>query len=113
MRRQLAQNVTFILFKVSVQTYSVYFGLEQSGLPSPSLVGLLTQGLDLGLLYCKQILYHPGHLGSPIFQLDQNNWRNKADSTISAVFQVTPRMAVWKPIRIMTPCICVMFSVYK
>ena len=25
----------------------------------------LTQGLDLGLLYCKQILYHLGHYRHP------------------------------------------------
>ena len=82
MRRQLAQNVTFILFQVSVQTYSVYFGLEWSGLRSPSPAGLLTQELNLGLLYCRQIFYHLSHLGSPIFQLDQNNWRNQADPTL-------------------------------
>ena len=38
----------------------------QSGLPFPSLLQgiFLTQGSNLGLLYCRQILYHLSHQGS-------------------------------------------------
>ena len=36
-----------------------------SGLPFP-LQGIFpTQGLNLGLLHCRQILYHVSHRGSP------------------------------------------------
>ena len=34
------------------------------GLPFPFPGILLTQGLNLGLLYCRQILYHLSHQGS-------------------------------------------------
>ena len=36
-----------------------------SGLPCPPPGGLSTQGLNLGLLHCGQILYHLSHQGSP------------------------------------------------
>ena len=36
-----------------------------SGLPFPSLGIFLTQGLSLGLLHCRQILYCLSHQGSP------------------------------------------------
>ena len=35
-----------------------------SGLPCPSPGALLTQGLNPGLLHCRQILYHLSHQGS-------------------------------------------------
>jgi len=36
-----------------------------SGLPFPSPGDLLHPGIKLGLLHCKQILYHLSHQGSP------------------------------------------------
>ena len=36
-----------------------------SGLPFPSSGVFPTQGLNPGLLYCRQILYFLGHQGSP------------------------------------------------
>ena len=36
-----------------------------SGLPFPSPGDFQTQGSNLGLLYCRQILYHLSHQGSP------------------------------------------------
>ena len=38
-----------------------------SRLPCSSPGYLLTQGLNLGLLHCRQILYHPSPQGSPIY----------------------------------------------
>ena len=35
---------------------------------------LLTQGSSLGLLHCRQILYHLSHQGSPIFMISLNKW---------------------------------------
>ena len=37
----------------------------------------LTQGLNLGLLHCRQILYHLSHQGSPSPFLEEtaNNWK--------------------------------------
>ena len=41
-----------------------------SGLPFPSPGVLPNPGIkNLGLLHCKQILYHLSHLGSPIYYL--------------------------------------------
>ena len=36
-----------------------------SGKPFPSWGDLLSQGLNLGLLHCRQILYHLNHQGGP------------------------------------------------
>ena len=36
-----------------------------SGLPFPSPGDLPTQGLNLGLLHCRQLLYHLSYYGSP------------------------------------------------
>ena len=41
-----------------------------SGLPFPSPGIFLTQGLNLGLQHCRQILYHLSHQGSPEIQSD-------------------------------------------
>ena len=37
-----------------------------SGLPFPSQRIFLTQGSNLGLLHCRQILYYLSHQGSPV-----------------------------------------------
>ena len=37
---------------------------------------LLSQGLNLGLLYCRQILYYLSHQGSPHTILDRTNLKN-------------------------------------
>ena len=39
-----------------------------SALSFPSPGDLLTQGLKLGLLHCRQILYHLSHQGSPLLE---------------------------------------------
>ena len=36
-----------------------------SGLPCPPPWDLLTQGLNSGLLHCRQVLYHLSHQGGP------------------------------------------------
>ena len=41
-----------------------------SGLPLPSPGVFLTQGLNLGLQHCRQILYYLSHQGSPEIQSD-------------------------------------------
>ena len=48
-----------------------------SELPFPSPVGLPDQGLNLGLLHCRQMLYPLSHQGSPhpVFSLVQVLWR--------------------------------------
>ena len=33
-----------------------------------------TQGLNPGLLHCRQILYHLSHQGSPVLSLSRDNW---------------------------------------
>ena len=38
-------------------------------MPFPSPGDLLNQGLELGLLHCRQILYHLSHKGSPSYML--------------------------------------------
>ena len=49
-------------------------GLSQqeswSGLPFPSSWIFVTQGLNLGLLHCRQTLYHLRHQGNPVAQTD-------------------------------------------
>ena len=44
---------------------------KHTGIGSHSLLQgiFLTQGLNLGLLHCRQILYHPSHGGSPHVQI--------------------------------------------
>ena len=37
-----------------------------SGLPFPSPENLPDPGIDLGLLHCRQMLYHLSHKGSPV-----------------------------------------------
>ena len=51
---------------------SVQFSRQEywSGLPFPSPGIFLTQGLNLGLQHCRQILYHLSHQGSPEIQSD-------------------------------------------
>ena len=43
---------------------------KKTGVGSHSLLHriFLTQGLNLGLLYCRQILYHLSHQGSPLLK---------------------------------------------
>ena len=41
-----------------------------SGLPLPSPGTFLTQGLNLGLLHCRQILNHLSHQGTPSLKTD-------------------------------------------
>ena len=48
-----------------------------SGLPFPSPGYLPTQGLKLGLLNCRQILYLLSHQGSPVKQLYASNLKKK------------------------------------
>ena len=43
---------------------------DWSGLPSPLPGDLLTQGLDLGLLHCRQIPHRLSHQGSPTLPPD-------------------------------------------
>ena len=43
-----------------------------SGLPFPLQGIFLTQGSNLGLLHCRQILYHLSHRGSPMMTLQQS-----------------------------------------
>ena len=47
---------------------SVEFSRQEywSGLPFPSPGDLPNPGIELGLLHCRQILYHLSHQGSPI-----------------------------------------------
>ena len=57
-----------------------------SGLPFPSAGDRPTQGLKLGLLNCRQILYLLGHLslqGSPVKQLYSSNLKKKTERSLS------------------------------
>ena len=56
-----------------------------SGLPFPSAGDRPTQGLKLGLLNCRQILYLLGHLslqGSPVKQLYSSNLKKKKQKEV-------------------------------
>ena len=52
-------------------TLSMEFSRQEywSGLPFPLQRIFLTQGSNLGLLHCRQILYHLSHHRSPLFSL--------------------------------------------
>ena len=50
-------------------------GVSQTRIQDPLLQGIfLTQGLNLGLLHCRQILYHPGSLGLSLDKLICQKW---------------------------------------
>ena len=51
-----------------------------SGLPFPSPGIFLTQGLNLGLLHCRQMLYHLNHQGS---QVQKNLKKKKEEEELS------------------------------
>ena len=50
-------------------------GVSQTRIQDPLLQGIfLTQGSNLGLLHCRQILYHPGSLGLSLDKLICQKW---------------------------------------
>ena len=55
-----------------------------SGLPFPSQGIFLTQGLNSGLPYCSQILYHMSHRGSPF----QNRTQSVAEESQTNVLNL-------------------------
>ena len=60
-----------------------------SGLSFPSPGDLSTQGLNLGLLHCRQILYHMSHQGSPII----GDWKAKVGS--QEIPRVPGKFSLW------------------
>ena len=83
-------NWTLILYSISVScsvmsdclwphrlcspnTLFVVFSGRLSGVHSYSLLQgiLLTQGSNMGLLHCRQILYHLSHQGNPVFYKEE------------------------------------------
>ena len=52
----------------------------------------LTQGSNLGLLYCRQILYRLSYQGSPNITSAQNCWKNIHKKRIHIHFVRTPSL---------------------
>ena len=63
---QLHQNLQHLLQRRAGPSISpgIYPALNTLWVPSFTLGIFLTQGLNLGLLHCRPILYHLSHLGS-------------------------------------------------
>ena len=45
----------------------------------------MTQGLNLGLLHCRRILYHLSHVGSPEFFLSLRNSKSRDLSLVREI----------------------------